>query len=431
MSLDYYGSNYNLQNNLLAILHKIASDDIKNEKNFLSELVRQIVLHDRFSMLGGRVWQLIPEKKIYRLAFQYGSLKKIPDDYEVSVDYDYKFKNLADKHTLICEENDPVLINTGIVLYSMAGAGGFVKVDGERYFSFILSFNAPEITHEFYETLSVISNFASMRIYEFQQKKARSSYEKDLYTASKIQRDLLPEHYMEFYDYKIFGACIQAGGDNNVGGDYFDYFLNDQTEEERLGVLVSDAASKGLPAAVQSAFVSGAVKMAQSFSPKISNLLSYLNRLLFETFPFERPVSMFYCELCLSSNRLILYANAGHSAPIHYRPSTDSYQELPPTGGLLGILQNQKYIVENVRMLPGDVMCIYSDGITEATNENGEQFGKQRMMQIMKEHCDQIPQDIAHRIIEAVQVFASDDAYNDDRTVIIIKRDLEEENDVQ
>ncbi|OYT14809.1 MAG: hypothetical protein B7C24_16370 [Bacteroidetes bacterium 4572_77] len=260
------------------------------------------------------------------------------------------------------------------------------------------------------------------KLHELQQDKYKKKYEKDLSNASQLQRRLLPEHHLEFHDYELYGACIQHGGDSNVGGDYFDYFLNNTHEEDRLGVLISDAASKGLPAAVQSAFVSGAIKMAQSFSPKISTLLSSINRLVFDTFPFERPVSMCYCELTLSSNRLVLYANAGHVPQIHFRPSTGEFQYLYPTGGLLGILKDQRYVVENVRMLPGDVLCLFSDGITEATDDNGKQFEKERLKSILKENCAGNPETIAHKVIEAVEVFASSEQYNDDRTIIVIKR---------
>jgi sigma-B regulation protein RsbU (phosphoserine phosphatase) len=425
--VDYYGSNYSLQSNLLSILDKISSGEIRSRTDFLSDLVREVVLHDRFNILGGRVWQLIPEEKAYRLIFQYGSVKKVPHNYQVSIHSDPKFKSLADTHTMISEENDPVLLDTGIMLYSMAGAGETYPMDGDKYFGFILSFNAPEITRDFYETLSVISSFASIRLHETKFIDEREMIEKSIKTASKLQRDLLPDGDQEFSDYKIYGECIQSGGDNHVGGDYFDYFLNNSHEEERLGVLISDAASKGIPAAVQSAYVSGAVKMAQSFSPKISSLLSHLNKLVFDTFPFERPVSLFYCELTLSSNRLVLYANAGHSAPIHYRPSTGNYQNLNPTGGLLGILQKQKYVVENVRMLPGDVMCLYTDGITEASNEMGDMFGVQRLRELLRTYCELPPKEITKKIFESVESFASTGGYNDDRTLIIIKRDVEAE----
>jgi len=285
-----------------------------------------------------------------------------------------------------------------------------------------LGFNAMEITQEFYITLGIISSFVSIKLNEFYEEQLQKRIKKDIFTASTIQRNLFPDHKLTFSDYQIFGTCIQSGGDANVGGDYFDYFHNQEREEDRLGIIIADAASSGLPAAVQAVFLSGAVKMAQVFSPKISTMVSRLNTLIFDAFPFERPVSMAYCEFTLSTNRIVQYANAGHVAPIHYRPSENQFQFLDPTGGLLGILKNQKYTVENVRMFPGDVLVIYSDGITEAFNTEGKLFGRNRLQEIIKEYCCSDPEQIVYKIIEEVEKFAGAGQYVDDKTLIVVKR---------
>lgn len=420
-----YGWDYNHQNTVFSILENITEGDIENELSFLKKLVKRIVLNEKFNIMGGRIWKLMPENKTYQLQNQFGSVHQIPDLYEVKLSSDRKFSQLTETQTMISEEEDPVLLEKGIMLYSMAGAGDYTKIDGKKYYSYILSFNAPEIYPEFYETLSIISAVASIKLHEYNNTQKQKRLQKDLFYAATVQRDLLPEHYIEFYDYKVFGACIQSGGEGNVGGDYFDYFKNSSDEEERLGVLIADAASKGIAAAMQSVFVAGAVKIAQTFYPKISTLVSRTNTLLFEAFPFERPVSMFYCELTLSSNRLVLYANAGHISPIHYRSSTDSFQFLDPTGGVMGILKHQRYTVENVRMLPGDVMVLFTDGITEAMNDSGEVFGYEKLKKIIKEKHYLSIKELAYYIIEQVEKFASENYYNDDKTVIVIKRDIE------
>ncbi len=422
MSNTYFGANYAFQLNTQKIIEELTKGDIKDDFEFLKKIVSELQQNEAFDISGGRIWKLLPEKKSYALVFQHGQVQEIPENYQVLVESDPKLFELTAQHTLIAQEEDPVLRNKGIFIYSMAGVGGYQKVNGKKYFRYILGFNAMEITQEFYTTLGIISSFISIKLNEFYEEQLQKRLQKDIFTASTIQKNLFPDHKIDFADYKIFGTCIQSGGDSNVGGDYFDYFHNLEREEDRLGILIADAASSGLPAAVQAVFLSGAVKMAQVFSPKISTMVSRLNTLVFDAFPSERPVSMLYCEFTLSSNRLVQYANAGHVAPIHYRPSENQFQFLEPTGGLLGILRNQKYVVENVRMLPGDILVLYSDGITEAFNSEGKLFGRNRLQEIIKTNCCSTPEQIVYKIIEEVEKFAAPGQYVDDKTLIVVKR---------
>ena len=234
----------------------------------------------------------------------------------------------------------------------------------------------------------------------------------------------MPSHSKKFHDYDIYGHCQPSEG---VGGDYFDYIIREDIEDDTLGIVISDAASKGLPAAIQSLFVSGAIKMGLSYATRISDNFTKLNTLIFDTFVYERFVTLFYCELTLSENRLVLYINAGHPGPIHYRPSTDSIKLLNPTGGLLGILRQQKFGLENIRMKKGDVMVLYTDGITEAMNEEDELFGDDRLINIIKQNHDKSAKEINLLILEAVEKFGAKSKYTDDRTIVVIKRLYDEE----
>jgi sigma-B regulation protein RsbU (phosphoserine phosphatase) len=422
MDNTYFGANYAFQLNTQQIIEELTKGAITDDFEFLKKIVSELQMNKAFEISGGRIWKLLPDEKSYALVFQHGQVQDIPGDYKVLIESDPKLFELTAQHTLIAQEEDPILRNKGIFIYSMAGVGGFQKVNGKKYFRYILGFNAMEITQEFYITLGIISSFVSIKLNEFYEEQLQKRIKKDIFTASTIQRNLFPDHKLTFSDYQIFGTCIQSGGDANVGGDYFDYFRNQEREEDRLGIIIADAASSGLPAAVQAVFLSGAVKMAQVFSPKISSMVSRLNTLIFDAFPFERPVSMAYCEFTLSSNRIVQYANAGHVSPIHYRPSENRFQFLDPTGGLLGILKNQKYTVENVRMFPGDVLVIYSDGITEAFNTEGKLFGRNRLQEIIKEYCCSDPEQIVYKIIEEVEKFAGAGQYVDDKTLIVVKR---------
>lgn len=416
----YYNEPVN-QRETYKLLEEITEGNFKSEIEFLKSLIVKIVDYKAFEITGGRVWEIDGEEPAYNLRFQYGNINKVPDNYSVQIKDHPLLDELADVRSCLNTENDPVLREHGILVYSMTGVGDIEKIGKKKYFKYLLGFNAPQILQSFYETLNVISSYASIRIQTIADREKQKKLKRDLDRASEIQRNLLPEHYMEFYDYKVFGVCIP---DSDVGGDFFDYLKNMDDEEERLGIVVSDAASKGLAAAIQALFVSGAIRMAQFFSPKISTMLSRLNTLVFDTFPYERFVTLFYCELSLTSNRLVLYANAGHIPPLYYRREKDAFKTLDTTGGLLGLMQNQRFRIENINMHKGDILALFTDGIIEAQDHNGNIFGYERLQEIIRANKDLDSKGLTYKILDAVQVFATHSVYTDDRTIIIVKRDL-------
>jgi serine phosphatase RsbU (regulator of sigma subunit) len=413
-------SGISTQRDTYKLLEKLANKKFRNELNLLKSLVHDIVEHPDFEIVGGRVWELDPDNETYILRYQYGKVKRIPTGYTISIEEQPVVSKLIDNRIHLNYETDKVLQKKGIFLYSVCGVGDIVKLKSGKHYKYVLGYNAPEILQSVYDTLNIISSVVTVALRDLATQAEKKKMRRDVMKASEIQRNLLPEHHINFHDYDIYGVCIP---DRDVGGDYFDYIRNTRDEEESLGIVISDAVSKGLPAAIQALFVSGAIRMGVSFATKISNLLAQLNKLIYKTFPYERFVTLFYCELTLSSNRLVLYANAGHNEPIHYRPETDNFQLLEPTGGFLGLIEDQKFKVENIRMHPGDVMVLYTDGITEAHNSEGEIFGEMRLQKLIKRFHKYSAQEINIKILGEVQKFAQHPVYNDDKTLVVIKRD--------
>ncbi len=410
---------YQTQRDVYKLVEKLVSGNFRNELSFLKTLVKEIVCHEEFEIIGGRVWELNVQEKCYELRYQYGKLSKIPANYKLAIEDYPVLSELYHKRTSLHQETDKLLKQKGIDIYSVAAVGDLIRIGQHYYFKYVLGFNAEHILQSFYETLNVISSVATVKLRDLAYNEIQQKIQRDINKASEIQRSLLPPHNVEFHDFDIFGVCIP---DSEVGGDFFDYLRNKSDEEDRIGIVISDAASKGLPAAIQALFVSGAIRMAQSFSPKISSLLSRLNTLIFDTFPYERFVTLFYCELTLSSNRLVLYANAGHCAPIHFRYEDESFRFLKPTGGLLGLIREQSFSVENIRMKPNDILILYTDGISEAMDQNGNIFGEERICELVKKYKDESAKHIAYMIIEHVQKFNANSKYNDDKTIVVVKR---------
>ncbi|TAL67595.1 MAG: serine/threonine-protein phosphatase [Bacteroidetes bacterium] len=416
--------NYVSQRNTYKLLEKLTSQKFKTEISLLKSLVKDVVNHKEFGIIGGRIWELNPQEYSYNLCYQFGKVDKIPKGYSLSIENQPVLNKLLKQRTILNYESDELLKLKGIYSYSITGVGELIRLRGGKYYKYALAFNSPEMLQSFYETLNIISGIATIAIRGISGFSVEKKIRRDLFKASEIQRNLLPEHKIRFLDYDIYGICTP---DSEVGGDYFDYLRNVYEGEENLGIVIADASSKGLPAAIQALFVSGAIRMGTRFATKITHLFSRLNTLIWETFVYERFVTLFYCELTQASNRLLLYANAGHCAPIHYRPANDSFMMLEATGAMLGLTEHQSFRVENIRMHPGDVLVLYTDGITESQDENGLMYGEERLLELIRKNYNETSENIALAIIEDVQKYTSESLYNDDKTLVVIKRDLAEQ----
>lgn len=407
------------QREIYKLVERLFSYQFENELDLLCALVRYFVGREELNIIGGRVWELDSSEDVYSLRYQFGEVDIIPDDYSIKISEQPVFDQLSARRTVINYETDSLLLEKGIHLYSATGVGEMVKRASGKFYSYALAFNGVHLNQEFFDILSVIGSAATTALRNLTRHAEQEKLKRDLDKASEIQRGLLPDHTLTFYDYHVFGISLP---DNIVGGDYFDY-LRSPEDDERVSVVISDAASKGLPAAIQALFVSGAIRMGAGYHTKISSLISHLNKLLYETFPFERFVTLFYCELTSSQNGLVLFANAGHCSPLHFSAQTGESQLLNPTGGILGIIPEQKFRVENINMNFGDILLLFTDGILEAQDKDGNLFGYQRLADLLKEHRTDDAKTLAYRILEATQIFSTEAVYSDDSTVVVIKRE--------
>lgn len=402
------------------LIDRLFTGKFDDEHTLLKELVNHVVNREEFHISGGRIWELLPTEDSYRLLYQYGDVEHIPDNYTIPIAEQPVFAQLGERRSLTNIETDELLLEKGIRLYSATGVGDVQRRGAGKYYDYILAFNAPEMGQDFFSMITVIGSATTTALRGIGEKREQEKFQKDLDQASVIQRSLLPDHTLEFSDFSVFGISVP---DSVVGGDYFDYLKpTDQDDEDRAGIVISDAASKGLPAAVQALFVSGAIRMGISYHTKISSLISRLNTLIYETFPFERFVTLFYCELTSSKNGLVLYVNAGHCSPVLYNADSKTCTQLEPTGGLLGISPNQKFHVDSVNMKKGDVLLLFTDGILEAQNENGELYGYSRIESFLSEHHQESSRVLAYNLLEDVQMYSANAHYTDDKTLVVIKR---------
>jgi len=362
------------------------------------------------------VWELDPNQDAYILRRQVGEVEFLDAGTEKHVSEVPAMLQLAAQRSLVTvnTNND----NRGHRVLSLTGIGDVVQRPSGKLYPYALAFTAHELTDEFRDAILVIGSAATTALRNMLSAQRESKMQRDLDQAWEIQRGLVPDHSTSFNEFDVYGLSVP---DSVVGGDYFDY-LRPSDDDDRLSIVVSDAASKGLPAAIQALFVSGALRMGVSYNTKIASLIARLNTLIYDTFPLERFVSLFYCELTASSNGLILYANAGHCPPVVCRAASATTELLQPTGGILGIVSEQAFGVENINMQPGDVLVLYTDGITEAQDRNGELYGEERLCSVIQGNVHATPHQIAVAILESVVHHAVGATYSDDRTIVVVKR---------
>jgi sigma-B regulation protein RsbU (phosphoserine phosphatase) len=267
-------------------------------------------------------------------------------------------------------------------------------------------------------TLNIIGSALTTALRNRRIESKAKPLEADLDRARLIQQSILPAHEFRFGPYDLYGVSLP---DRIVGGDFFDY-LQVPDDKDRLDVVIADAASKGLSAAAEALYVSGALRMGVSYNTKISTLIGRVNQLVHRTFSTEQFISMAYLELLSSDNGLVLYVNAGHSTPLVFRAATDAVEKLPATGQILGPFPNEKYASEYTLMRKGDILLLYTDGITEARDENREMFGEQRLMALLRQWRSATPKELCQQILQSVQTFGRQPEYGDDKTLVVIKR---------
>jgi sigma-B regulation protein RsbU (phosphoserine phosphatase) len=405
------------QRSLYKTIENFDSKEFATNEELLSHVVHQIAANDRIEIKGGRVWKLDSAKYAYELVAQAGAVEKIKPKFTVKIDEYKMFKQLAAHRTIIGRETNEYLQSKGIKKFSATGVGEIKTLKGNDFYRYVLSFNT-DLDHDtIAPTLNIISIAVSSMLKNRSIETRSSQLQKDLDKARDIQRSILPAHELVFHNYEMFGISI---ADRIVGGDFFDYIESE--EKDRVGIVIGDAASKGISAAVQALYVSGALRMGASYQTKISNLIRNINTLVHRAFSDDRFLTLFYAELTNDKQGLCVYVNAGHSSPIVYRAQTTTTETLEATGNIVGPFPDQHYRSEGIMLAKGDILLLYTDGVSEAMDNMGVQYSEKRLAEKLIEYRNEKPQHIARMIIGDVQAYSAKNKYSDDKTIVVVKR---------
>ncbi len=406
------------QRQLYRTLETVASKKFATEKELLIEILNLIVTDNNIDVIGGRLWKLETEMQGYSLLYQTGNVQQINPDFVLLISENPIFELISKERTVLADETNKYLKKKGIFKYSASGIGSKKSIDDKPFYEYMIAVNSTEVEEELRNNLNVIATLLTSKIKERRVADSRKEIMIDLDEAKKLQKSILPDHEYQFKDYDIFGVTVPA---KTMSGDYFDY-LEFGSDDQRLGIVVGDAASKGASAAAEAMYISGAIRMAVKFEIKISALLNNLNKIINKIFSDDRFTTLFYGEITNNKNGLFLYGNAGHNPPIFYSAQKDEIKYLDTTGPLLGPAPNSKYHTSSINIKVGDILVIYSDGIVEAADVNFDFYEEKKLEAVIRDNKDLKPKDIVLKILEDVSKFSENGKYNDDKTLVIIKR---------
>jgi sigma-B regulation protein RsbU (phosphoserine phosphatase) len=406
------------QRRLYRTIESFASGNFKTDKELLKHVINEIVKNENIAIKGGRIWQYDPSVESYRLIHQIGMMEKLEPGYLIPVARYPVFLRLVDHRSVLAKETDRVLQKKGILRFFATGVGEKVPHKKLFLYQYVLAFNSEVMDEALLPELNIISLAATALLRGRNIEQKARLLERDLDKAREIQLSILPTPYLRFHHFEIYGKSL---AEQIVGGDFFDYLLP-EGEKDRLSIVVGDAASKGLQAAAQAMYVVGALRMGTLFHTKISILMSRINNIVNKTFSEEQFVSMFYAELSDDQKGLMLYSNAGHNSPILYHAHDGATEVLEATGQILGPFQDAKFRVENTTLKPGDVLVMYSDGISEARDVNDGIYGENRLEEMLTELHQLSAREICEAVFDDVTRFSIGSSVSDDKTVVVVKR---------
>jgi phosphoserine phosphatase RsbU/P len=248
--------------------------------------------------------------------------------------------------------------------------------------------------------------------------------EEELRIARQIQMSLLPRGPLDVPGLGITALCVPA---REVGGDYYDFF---PLSEDRLGVLIADVSGKGTSAALYMAELKGLVLALSQRHHSPRELLVEVNRILAETLDSRSFITMTYAVIDLRAGYM-RYCRAGHT-PLIFLPGPASprpvAQVLTPSGMVVGLRlpgaadKFEELLEEDtVPLHTGDVIVLYTDGITEAMNASSELFGESRLSRIVEEHGHLESAELRERILREIEAFVGSADQHDDMTMILLK----------
>ena len=314
---------------------------------------------------------------------------------------DYKpIELVLENGIVVMDPNDP-----GIdpVLEEKLGARRFAAIAAGDH-EYIVSFDvAPELGRE-----DILFSLNLIR-YVINQRVRAQRFESLIVQAQRIQASILPQRVPQYRGFDIWGRTVPA---EIVSGDFYDFI---PISDNILGLTIADGSGHGLPAALVVRDIYMGLRMATDRDFKIVKTLEKLNHIIHRSRMTTKFVTLFYGEL--ETGGIFIYSNAGHNPPFLLKRT--HIEHLKNGGPVLGPTPDATYTRGFAKLDPGDLLCLYSDGIVEAHDKHDREFGLERLQRVVKANRFRSAQEIGQEVLNRVAKFGR--AGEDDRTVVIVK----------
>jgi len=248
----------------------------------------------------------------------------------------------------------------------------------------------------------------------YREMAAKERLERELQVARQIQASFLPERCPALPGWQVAANWRSA---RQVGGDFYDFI---ELPGDRWGLVIADVSDKGVPAALFMALSRTLIRAAAVDGRGPAAVLRHANALMLADTRAEMFVSVFYAVLD-SRRRVLTYANAGHNPPFLVRGESGALLRLHDHGIVLGIVEDVQLADHQVALTPGDVLVLYTDGVTDAVNGQDEEFGEGRLADVVQQNAARPAEEIAAAINAAVAEFVGDTPAVDDYTLVVLK----------
>jgi serine phosphatase RsbU (regulator of sigma subunit) len=237
---------------------------------------------------------------------------------------------------------------------------------------------------------------------------------KELEIASGIQKNILPTESPQIPGIELAATNIPA---REVGGDFYDYV---PVQDGLWGLTIADVSGKGMAAAIFMGLSRTIVRASTTGNPSVKTAIQHANELICRDSRSGMFVTLFYAILD-ASHKNLHYVNAGHNPPFLFRSGTDDIIRLETKGIPLGVTEEIDIEEKELAVRKNDVLVLYTDGVTEAVNEKEEEFGKDRLIQVILEHRALTAHDMIEKVTDALMAFSGSQPQFDDITLMILK----------
>lgn len=412
------------QGDLLALISKVgvtllASATLSETLNQIASLVFEAVPADRCLIMMRDEGSEELKVAVARLRDRQGEIGEIRVSRTIMEEVVGKGKSVLTSDA----QHDPRFMSSTMTIQGIRSVLAVPLGVGEKVFGIVYA-DSPiaegRFTEDHLKVLTTLASVAAIRVENarlLEEQMERERMEHELQLASEIQQRFLPTAPPQLAGYELQGISFPC---YEIGGDYYDFI---EREDRRLVIALGDVSGKGTAAALLMSSLHAAIHAQATSNNSLVETISEVNRYLAENTPTNRFVTLFYAELDAQTGALS-FLNAGHNPPIMVH-AAGTMENLASGGLPLGIMPEAFYREGHTQLQPGDVLVAYSDGVSEAVNPAGEEFGAQRLYEVIARNLDASASGIRDRIEAALSKWAQGTPAADDITLVIVKRQAE------